>query len=310
MPYIIGDNIDILCNIEARPTKDIRCRDSAITYYDAVRAEQKYPGSYLGAKLLQDNVKAGDTVLIITGCTEPGDMPCGETDGPLGAAALARTLYLALGARCVICCPEGCRLPMEMTLRAAGCYLREKKYLYSVPGACALECIPDDGDTSGYEPSRMLDAFSISTAIFVGAAEQDEATGKLCSPSGVVLKTQSANTLDLFRLCKEREIPTLAVGGSCPEWSAVKVPSTVVNWGAYGICAMLAFMQSDINLLQDQATETRMLKACAFERSVDAQIMLPQPSICGVTMEGNLSMLTLLRQIVTNGMRTVVRVGS
>ena len=49
--------------------------------------------------MLSTTVAAGDCVYIVTGAGIAPALPSGETDGPPGAAALARALILALGAR-------------------------------------------------------------------------------------------------------------------------------------------------------------------------------------------------------------------
>lgn len=98
MPKIIGENIDRLCNIEYRPAVGSQ-RGDIMRYYNAAREVQKDPLSYLCAKALMDRVKEGDTVLFVTGARFPHLLPYGETDGPLGVAALAKAVERGLGPR-------------------------------------------------------------------------------------------------------------------------------------------------------------------------------------------------------------------
>ena len=96
MPKVIGENIDVLCNIEMRPSEGDLPRGTTRKYYEAARDVQKDPLSYLAATALIERVMPGDKVLIVTGVRYPPILPFGETDGPVGAVAMARALDLSL----------------------------------------------------------------------------------------------------------------------------------------------------------------------------------------------------------------------
>src|SRR5258707_6015544 len=95
---IVGDSIDRAVNIEMRFRAGL---PRGVTYplYEAARKKQKKPLTWLAAKLLKDEVKPGDHVFIVTGAGTPPGLPAGETDGPPGAAAIARAIELRLGAQ-------------------------------------------------------------------------------------------------------------------------------------------------------------------------------------------------------------------
>ena len=90
---------------------ELRCLDCKFEGYinvdyipvlaKAAKEKQKSEATYLAAKKLRDVVKPGDRVLIGTGWILAHYM-AGETDGPPGAATLARALDLGLDARPVI----------------------------------------------------------------------------------------------------------------------------------------------------------------------------------------------------------------
>src|SRR3982074_3274850 len=86
---IVGDSFDRAVNIEMRFRAGL---PRGVTYplYEAARKKQKKPLTWLAAKLLKDKVKAGQHVFVITGAGTPPGLPAGETDGPPGAAAIAR----------------------------------------------------------------------------------------------------------------------------------------------------------------------------------------------------------------------------
>jgi len=61
------------------------------------------PVTMAAAKGLITNLKAGDTVFVMTGASVQPTLPYGESDGPPGAAMLARILHKGLGAVPVVC---------------------------------------------------------------------------------------------------------------------------------------------------------------------------------------------------------------
>src|SRR5260370_8036236 len=98
---IVGDSIDRAVNIERRFRAGL---PRGVTYplYEAARKKQKKPLTWLAAKLLKDKVKAGQHVFVVTGAGTPPGLPAGETDGPPGAAAIARAIEFGLAAKPIL----------------------------------------------------------------------------------------------------------------------------------------------------------------------------------------------------------------
>ena len=92
---IIGETIDRLL------TLDIAGRGVIGKLYEAARAVHKSPLCLLAAKSLAERVKPNDIVFIATGMIiyPFQHLGIGENDGPVGGAALARALRIALGAK-------------------------------------------------------------------------------------------------------------------------------------------------------------------------------------------------------------------
>ena len=65
--------------------------------YEASRRQAKQPLTLAAAEMLVGNVKPGERVLMVSGFIMR-DYGLPETDGPIGAAVLARALALGLGA--------------------------------------------------------------------------------------------------------------------------------------------------------------------------------------------------------------------
>ena len=93
MPEILGQYVDRLVTIEMRN----RAMPIGITVplYEAALAEAGgRPLTLQAAEGLVANVHKGDNVFIITGAGTPPTLVNGESDGPPGAAALARSTLL------------------------------------------------------------------------------------------------------------------------------------------------------------------------------------------------------------------------
>src|SRR5438105_1421024 len=102
MPEVVGEAIDRLCTVEMRVQGLPRGKINRL--YDAARQARGEPLSLAAAHGLQARVGRGDTVFIATGAGSAPWLPYGETDGPPGAALVARAVDRALGARPVYLC--------------------------------------------------------------------------------------------------------------------------------------------------------------------------------------------------------------
>src|SRR5262249_49813549 len=88
--------------------------------YDAARKQAGGPLCEAAARHIVKAVKPGDAIVLTTGAGGPPWLFCGETDGPLGLAALARALSLGLGALPLIITEARSEQPVAATLAAAG----------------------------------------------------------------------------------------------------------------------------------------------------------------------------------------------
>ncbi|MFI5012393.1 MAG: glutamate cyclase domain-containing protein, partial [Hyphomicrobiales bacterium] len=119
MPDIVGEAVDRLVTIEAKN----RGMPHGILQplYDAARkAAGGRPLTMLAAEGLKKALKKGDTVFVLTGAGCGPTMPKGESDGPPGAAALARILYRGLGAVPVFVCEANHVDPIVASSEAGG----------------------------------------------------------------------------------------------------------------------------------------------------------------------------------------------
>ncbi|GHU68524.1 hypothetical protein FACS189447_10970 [Spirochaetia bacterium] len=97
--FNLGKSLDNLINL------DPRGYGVCNILYEAAFKRAGEPLTMKAAKALLSSVKEGDTVFIITGFVLK-NYNMAETDGPVGAAALARSLIIAKGAKPVFIVPD------------------------------------------------------------------------------------------------------------------------------------------------------------------------------------------------------------
>src|SRR4051812_31225491 len=98
---IVGDSIDRTISIEMRFGAGLP-RGVIHPLYDAARRHHGKPLCFLAAERLKERVAKGRNVFVVTGAGTPPWLPKGETDGPVGAAALARAIEIGLGAKPIL----------------------------------------------------------------------------------------------------------------------------------------------------------------------------------------------------------------
>jgi hypothetical protein len=85
---IVGDSLDRAVSIEMRFASGLP-RGVVTPLYDAARTVAGGSMSFRAAKAMKSRIGRGSHVFVVTGAGTPPGLPKGETDGPLGAAALA-----------------------------------------------------------------------------------------------------------------------------------------------------------------------------------------------------------------------------
>lgn len=333
MSKIIGDNIDRLCNIEYRPGTGAQ-RGDIMKYYNAAREVQKDPLSYLCAKALIDNVRRGDTVLFVTGARSLHLLPYGETDGPLGVAALAKAVEKGLGAKTVVTVEQSNDVATKGCLLGVGCNVRDLNEWNITNGACYLDFYPLGSKNGPIHAKYLVDTFKPKAIIFCEKHGPNE-MGYCHTVYGARIPNEEfANTWYLLDEAKKHSILTIGAGDGgneigngviyeqareiskygrkcqcgCGGGTAtvcstdIFFAATISNWGLYGVSAMLAYMLGNVNIMHTVDDERRMLEACIMGGSVDGMAMRPVCKVDGVSMAGGQAFVTLLREIVANGL--------
>lgn len=87
----------------------------------------------------------------------------------------------------------------------------------------------------------------------------------------------------------------------------VLVMASVSNWGAYGVAAALAGLTENLEVLHDQETELRMLERCVAAGAMDGAYARLIPYVDGTSAGVQTSVITMLHEIVKNGLMSYER---
>ena len=328
--------VDIAERIDQLLTIDFPTRDVIDIAYPAFRDHYGAPLTYLAAKALS-TVKRGQVVFIATGfVNRPAiDTAIAESDGPVGAAVLARAVHRGLGAVPVILIEEQVIPAMARILHACGLRVMklERAKRCADPtrtqDGVAILASPVEWAEAEAQAELLLDQEDVGAFIAIekGAAnpagEVLFSRGRVCTPT--------VGKIDpLVRLCRARGIPTIGIGDGGNEMGMGNaggilrklmvygdarynggivpaqetdfvVPVTVSNWGGYGVAAALAAILDRPDLIHDEATERRMLLAASLEGLIDGVTGTTLPTSDGLGESVHVAIVTMLRAIIGVG---------
>ncbi|HEV2358416.1 MAG TPA: glutamate cyclase domain-containing protein [bacterium] len=337
MPEIIADSIDRLTCVEMRsPGID---RGIIEPLYRAAReAQGGAPLSLRAARLLQERVTAKDAVVIITGAGAPPYLPYGETDGPPGAAALARAIGRGFGARTVVLTEPQYMPGVRAAAAAAGLPVLDDAWAMQRPGAVVLRPYPVGDEEGRREADAVLSQYTPAVVIAIEKLGPN-AKGVIHSLRGIDGTAHTGKAHHLIQAARSREIATMGFGDGgnelgcgliyetvrrvleygakcqCPCGGGmatvvktdVLVISNTSNWGAYGTAACLALLLGDPTLLPGPDEERRVVEQCALRGAGDGMAGLPIPWVDGTSTEVQQAVLVMLHMIVANGLKKLRR---
>lgn len=291
----VGESVDRLVTLDPKAT-------GAIPHlYNAARALYDRPLCLLAAHRMQERVTNESLVLLTTGAViSPAGF--GETDGPLGTAALARVLTLGLQARVIVLAEASLLDTVKAACRGAGLNLVSESELgrgheFDV-GKISVIPFPIDEEEARRETARLL---SLGPKALVAIEKTGANEVGVYHSYGLDFSRYHSKIDPLFSEARRRGILTIGVGDrgnevglgtikevakkvhpygakcrcACRAGAAndtvvdVVVPATVSNWGGYGIAVCLAFLLQKPELFHDEKMERRMLRLCADAGAVD-----------------------------------------
>lgn len=313
----LAESIDHMIAVEFR--KGSAPNSFIAQLHRAARELTGRPLAWHAAEALHARVAAGDLVYIATGHVHPVALPHGETDGPPGAAGLARTLVLAQKASVVILCEESVIETVKATCSAAGLVVREERDL-PMPRSIAVQAFPVDPEEARVAAEVIgAKAAAVITIEKIGPSS----TGAYRTGSGSEV-TQHVAKIDLLvDAAREAGALTIGIGDLGNEIGMAAISATVgeilakgeliacstvtdhlivagcSNWGAYGIAAALAALHGDVRLLHDAEVERNMIEACCAAGAVDGFSAAPTLEVDGGSWQFHSAFITMLRELVT-----------
>ncbi len=319
---LIGENVDRLVSM------DVAAREFISMLYPAARERQGRPLCLLAAEKLRDRVGHGDIVLIApTMLVYPLELT--ETDGPLGGAALARSLQIGLGAKPVLVTDYAAIDMMKAVCRGANLNVTDLNTLKNTERTVSVIGFPIDEIKAQNEAELLFKDLSPKAIISVECRGKNEKGIYHALPKGRNMNHIAAKIPCLYDKAKEVGALTIGIGDGGNEigWGIVndvireKIPfgdkcscgcgggvgdttivdvlvaASVSNWGAYGICACLSLLLQNPEILQNAKTESRMLRACIDAGGVNGPSFLPEPKVDGLSEETNLAFLNILTEM-------------
>jgi hypothetical protein len=302
MPDVIGAQIDRLISVELKNRG--MPHDIVRRLYDAARAEAGgRPLSIQAAEGLVKHVGKGDVVLILTGAGYPPPMPKGESDGPPGAAALARALYWGLGAVPVYVCEQMHVDPIVASSEAAALMVKPFAEAKERRLGAALAAAPTDqaavaawaqGIVDRYKPKALIAVERLGPnahgVIYNATGQPKRAETGIVDLSPVVLEAARAGAFSIgfgdhgneigfgrIHAAVEEIMPygrrgqaETPGGSACAIATDVLIPCMMSNWGAYGLEAALAFLLGRPELMHTPAMERNVITRCLDAGGLEA----------------------------------------
>jgi hypothetical protein len=311
--------------IDALVSRDYTARGISHELYEAARRKTGAPLTMAAARVLAEHVRPGDRVLIFTGWPSRSWLIKGltETDGPVGAAVLARAMEQVLGAVPILVMEESLLRFGEVALRAAGLIVSDlETALRSKPGppsaaVGAAIAFPTGWEEARRETEPFLERIAPAALIAVelpGANAQGAYHNVTARevPSELVIKADL-----LFAEARRRGIATIGIGdggnelgmGNVKEAVAAHLPhgakvapatevdvlvaACISNWGAFGLAAAICALAGRPDGLAD-IDVVRITERLADAGAIDGLTAYVDPKNDGTSHEANRGLMHLL----------------
>lgn len=297
--------------------------------YEAALKKHGRPLTLLAAEKLTTEVKNGSCVLLLTGVLHPVHLPRGETDGPPGAAGLARALDMALGAKPIVISEPETSDVMTQTCIGAGLVPLTLDVAKKKPHSVIVRGFPHGGvKESKEEAKKLLDETDPSAVIAIERKGRNK-EGHYHSVMGTARTETEAKLDHVVDEARSRGILTIGIGDNgneigfgnifdavrevqpfgakcqCPCGGGIAsvietdvlIPASTSNWGAYGVEACMAIVQGIPAIMHNPEMERRMLTNCANTGCEDGSATGCTPTVDG-TGATTYCLVDLLKNLV------------
>ena len=335
MPVVVGEYVDRLLTVNMKPKRRItgsgttlNPRDTTHRLYEAARAKQGEPLTYLAARLLLDRVGPGDTLFVTCGAGGPPVRKVGEVDGYLGAAAISRALMRGRHANVVVATDEWAWAPLAATFRGAGAILGRPGEEYRAIAA-TFEPMPLAHEASRERAADLIERYRPKAVLAIERLGPNR-KGVTHGATGISRDPEQSKTQYLFERAAAANIATIGIGDGgneigfglihddvrrvlahgdlcqcpCLGGTACSVPTDVLvvaaisNWGGYGVAANIAYQLEKPELLIDADTLGRMLTNCVEAGAVDGLSNLPELADDGVPLVAHRACIDILSTLI------------
>jgi hypothetical protein len=316
-----GEEIDRLITV------DIGARCVVRKLYQAARDLTYGPLCLEAANRIKDKVKPNDTVLIITGFPQlPSYVP--ETDGPVGAAAMARAVSFGLGAFPIIVTDRMAVSCMNSTLRAMELNVMSESEV--LKGVKSTTAIPFPPEASEAKADEILSAFNPSAVIAIEKVGRNH-LGVYHNMRGLDVSREAGQVDAILDGARADGVLTVGIGDggneigmgnildevkrSVPNASKCQCPcgggiaavtkadllvvASVSNWGGYGIETCIDMLQGKVDAIHSGDVEKRCIDACVSTGAIDGMRGIPEPSVDGISADVNASLMNILRTMAS-----------
>lgn len=322
---------------------DVRGRATINQIYSHARDKQGEPLAMLAARKLIEALVKGSVVLVATGWPcRPWVAPgIGETDGPPGAVAIARSLSRAIGAVPVILC-EPCLIePMSTVCKAGGFYtgVSVEQAIKAVSTGQPVKVIPVldfpvEPDVARIKAKKLLDDYHPKAVIVIEKGGMNH-KGYIHTSKGFDTTAQLSKVDILVSEAKARGVVTIGIGDvgnevgmglirdeiraeipygakcQCPcgagiapeEATDVLITASISNWGAYALSACMALLTKRMDVTHSSDVERRLLWACVQAGLIDGGSGHTDPAVDGVPENTHLAYVTMLGEIVSSAIK-------
>ncbi|CAG0943887.1 hypothetical protein ANRL1_01513 [Anaerolineae bacterium] len=295
--------------------------------YRAARAQSPGPLAWEAGRHLREAAQSGKPIYIATGHVHPLALPVGETDGPPGAAALARALVMSTRAPVILLCEPVVRNTLVHTCIAAGLVVREDVSSLPMPRSVAVLPFPIDPDEARHVSKAMAkDAAAIVTIEKVGRATD----GGYYTGLGTDVADHLSKIDLLVDAIREAGGLTIGIGDLGSEIGMGRIIDTVVNliprgpkiactvvtdvlvvagtsnWGAYGITAALAGLERNPALVPTGELERDMIVECCRAGGADSHSTGPTNEVDGASWQTHATFAQLMHDLVKLNVNTLI----
>lgn len=334
------DTLTRLSAIDRLMTIDLPRRGVIDTIAPLARARFGPATAGLAAALLRRRIRPGQVVLIATGWLDRPHVSTkvAESDGPPGAAVLARALHEGLGAIPFLLVEEEIVSAVTRVVHAAGLRcLSPDEALRAASSRSALHAaavipLPKDRDAAAGAAQELVDHYPVGAFVAIEKGGVNS-RGRIHTSRGDDTTTTTSKADEVLTACAARGIPTIGIGdggneigmGSVAEELApvlrfgqdcgcgcgggvvpanatdVLVAAAVSNWGAYGVVTALAMLLEQPALLHTPARELVVLEACRDAGLIDGASGFTSASADGMDANLHQRMVTLLCAVAGQG---------